>query len=142
MKETIVVGNVTGLRELFDKVRIALRDTGEVVEITVRKYRDTRTSAQNRRMWSMLNDVAQQVEWGGEKLDAEDWKDLITAALNREQKLVRGLNGGLVALGSRTSRMTIAEMTEVMDYLSAWGAQQEPQVRFKVEDTGLLRSAA
>lgn len=142
MKETIVVGNVTGLRELFDKVRIALRDTGEVVEITVRKYRDTRSSAQNRRMWSMLNDVAQQVEWGGEKLDAEDWKDLITAALNREQKLVRGLNGGLVALGSRTSRMTIAEMTEVMDYLSAWGAQQEPQVRFKVEDTGLLRSAA
>jgi hypothetical protein len=81
---------------------------------------DTRSTAQNALMWSCLSDVARQVEWHGQKLDEEAWKDMATAALKR-QRVVPGIDGGFVVLGQRTSKMTIAEMTELIDFLHAFG---------------------
>jgi hypothetical protein len=84
---------------------------------------DTRSSAQNSLMWSCLSDVAKQIEWHGQKLDEEAWKDMATAALKR-QRVVPGLDGGFVVLGQRTSKMTVAEMTELIDFLHAFGDQR------------------
>ena len=39
-------------------------------------------------------------------------------------KVVPGLDGGFVVLGQATSKMTIAEMGELMELISAFGAQQ------------------
>jgi len=83
---------------------------------------ETRTTAQNRLMWSCLADVARQVEWHGQRLDAEAWKDMATAALKR-QRVVPGIDGGFVVLGQRTSKMTKAEMSELVDFLRAFGDQ-------------------
>lgn len=87
----------------------------------------TRSSEQNRRMWAMLRDVSQQVDWHGNKLNEEEWKDVFTAAIKR-QKVVPGLDGGFVVCGTRTSKMTKAEMVELLDLIEAFGAQHE--VRF------------
>ena len=84
---------------------------------------ETRTTAQNRLLWSSLADVARQVEWHGQKLDAEAWKDMATAALKR-QRVVPGIDGGFVVLGQRTSRMTKAEMSELVDFLHCFGDQR------------------
>jgi hypothetical protein len=81
---------------------------------------DTRSTAQNSLMWSCLADVAKQVDWHGQSLDEEAWKDMATAALKR-QRVVPGIDGGFVVLGQRTSKMTIAEMTELIDFLHAFG---------------------
>ena len=81
---------------------------------------ETRSSAQNALMWSCLSDIAKQVDWHGQKLDEEAWKDMATAALKR-QRVVPGIDGGFVVLGQRTSKMTIQEMTEVIDFLHAFG---------------------
>lgn len=84
---------------------------------------ETRSTAQNALMWSCLADVARQVEWHGQRLDEEAWKDMATAALKR-QRVVPGIDGGFVVLGQRTSKMTIAEMTELIDFLHAFGDER------------------
>ena len=88
----------------------------------------TRSSEQNARMWAMLHEVSTQVDWHGQKLSDGEWKDVFTAALKR-QKVVPGLDGGFVVLGSSTRRMTISEMSELMELIAAFGA--EHNVRFK-----------
>ena len=88
----------------------------------------TRTIEQNNRMWAMLGDVARQVNWHGQYLQDHEWKDIFTAALKR-QKVVPGLDGGFVVLGTSTRRMTIGEMSELMELMAAFGAEHD--VRFK-----------
>lgn len=87
---------------------------------------EKRSDPQNRLMWSCLGDLARQVEWHGQKLDAEAWKDMATAALKR-QRVVPGIDGGFVVLGQRTSQMTKAEMTELIDFVRAFGDQRGVQ---------------
>lgn len=83
----------------------------------------TRSIEQNKRLWAMLRDIAKQVVWHGQKLIDSEWKDVFTAALKR-QKVVPGIDGGFVVLGTSTSRMTVAEMGELMDLMEAFGADQ------------------
>lgn len=99
----------------------ALLIAGHRVELSAKT--ETRSSAQNRLMWSRLGELARGVDWYGRKLSAEEWKDVLSASL-RKQDFVPGINGGFVVLGQRTSRMTVQEMTEMLDLISAFGAQQ------------------
>lgn len=84
----------------------------------------TRSLEQNARLWAMLTDVSRQVDWYGQKLTPEEWKDVFSAAL-RQQKVVPGIeNGKFVVLGQRTSQMTRAQMTELQDFMEAFGAER------------------
>ncbi|MCA3735826.1 MAG: recombination protein NinB [Phenylobacterium sp.] len=93
-----------------------------------------RTSDQNARMWAMLTEVARQVEWGGLKLSADDWKLIFMAALKQELRMVRNLDGtGFVQLGRSSSDLSVAEMGDLMDLIAAFGAREgvtfaEPKV--------------
>jgi hypothetical protein len=82
-----------------------------------------RSLPQNDRMWAMLDDIARYVDWHGQRLAKEEWKDIFTAALKR-QKVVPGLDGGFVVLGSSTSRMGKAELSELIDLIAAFGAER------------------
>lgn len=92
---------------------------------------ETRSLAQNARLWAMLDDISRQVDWYGRKLTAENWKHVFTAALSK-QDVVPGLDGGFVVLGQATSKMTKAEMSELQELMQAFGAQQG--VRFSAPD--------
>jgi hypothetical protein len=83
-----------------------------------------RTLPQNDRMWLMLTAVAEQVEWYGQKLSADDWKDVFSASL-RKARVVPGLDPGTyVPLGMRTSDMGKDEMTVLMDLIEAFAAER------------------
>jgi hypothetical protein len=84
----------------------------------------TRSLDQNAKLWACLSDLASQVVWHGQRLEASEWKDVMTAALKR-QKVVPGLEGGFVVLGSSTSRMGKAELSELIDLIHAFGAQHD-----------------
>lgn len=84
---------------------------------------EKRSSDQNRLMWAALADVSRQVDWHGQKLEAGEWKDVFTAALKR-QKVVPGIEGGFVVLGSSTSRMSKPEFSELMELVFAFGAER------------------
>jgi len=91
------------------------------------EFKETkRTIPQNDRMHAMLTDVARQVEWAGAKRNVEAWKDIFTAALrsaNHGLDVVPGINGGFVLLGMHTSRMTKAELGDLMTLVEAFGAE-------------------
>jgi hypothetical protein len=53
---------------------------------------------------------------------------VLTAAL-KKQKIVPGIEGGFVVIGARTSKMTVAEMNEVIELSTMFGAQQGVKFR-------------
>ena len=83
----------------------------------------TRTLEQNARMWAQLADIAKQVDWYGHRLTSEEWKDVFSAAL-KKQKAVPGLDGGFVVCGQRTSKMTVAEMGDLIELMNAFCAER------------------
>jgi hypothetical protein len=107
-----------------------LADAPEGWVVTVKP--PTRSLDQNAKLWACLSDLASQVVWHGQRLEAPEWKDVMTAALKR-QKVVPGLEGGFVVLGSSTSRMGKAELSELIDLIHAFGAQHD--VTFNHEAT-------
>lgn len=82
----------------------------------------TRSLDANAKMWAALQDIANQVDWYGEKHSKEDWKDILTASW-KKQRAVPGVDGGFVVLGARTSKMTVSEMSELIELIHAFGAQ-------------------
>ena len=83
---------------------------------------ETRSSAQNARLWALLTEISQQVNWYGRKLTAEEWKHVFSASL-KKQDVVPGLDGGFVVLGLSTSKMTKGEMADLQTLIEAFGAQ-------------------
>ena len=96
--------------------------------LTLEVRPEKRSDAQNRRLWAMLADISAQVDWYGQKLTSEEWKDVFSASLKRT-KVVPGLDGGFVVCGQSTSRMTRAEMCELQELMEAFGAQQGVKFR-------------
>lgn len=92
---------------------------GHVVSIKA----PTRSLMQNNRLWALLTDVSRQVEWYGRKLSPENWKDIFTAAL-KKQDVVPGIDGGFVVLGMSTSKMTKTEMVDLQELISAFGSER------------------
>lgn len=98
---------------------VTLAPEGMVVEIKPK----TRSLEQNAALWAMLTDVSRQVDWHGQKLTPEDWKHVFSASL-KQQRAVPGLDGGFVVLGQSTSKMTVREMSDLMEVISAFGAER------------------
>lgn len=115
-----------------DRQKIArwAQQTSEGTVVTFRKK--SRSTEQSAKMWAMLGEVAAQVDWYGQKLDAEAWKDVFTASL-RHARVVPGIDKGtFVPLGMHTSTMTIEEMSNLIELVYAFGAEhgvtfKEPQ---------------
>ena len=86
----------------------------------------TRNLEQNARLWASLTEVSRQVDWHGNHLTPEEWKDVFSAALKR-QKVVPGIDGGFVVIGARTSKMGKREFSELLELVYAFGAQHGVQ---------------
>lgn len=94
---------------------------GGPVLVTLR--RPYRSLLQNSKLWCLLKDISDQVEWDGNRLSPEDWKDVLTAAYS-EQRSVPGINGGIVFLGIRTSKLSKEEFAELIELIYAFGTDQ------------------
>lgn len=83
-----------------------------------------RTLPQNDRFWAMLTDVAQQVEHMGQRYTPDEWKILFMHACGREVKFLPGLDGKtFVPWGQSSSDLSKEEMTELIEFIFAWGAE-------------------
>lgn len=83
----------------------------------------TRTLDQNAKLWPMLGDISKQVDWYGQKLTSDEWKDVFSAAL-KKQKVVPGLDGGFVVCGQRTSQMGKKDFSELIELMYAFGSER------------------
>jgi NinB protein len=114
-------GPVTRARaaRLLDKVALGTR---------VEFKGGRRTLPQNDKMWAMLTDVSRQQTWPpgphGIKLIPDDWKKLFLDALKREVRTVPNLDlTGFVNLGNSSSDLSKDEMSQLIELIAAWGAQ-------------------
>ena len=83
-----------------------------------------RNSEQNAKMWAMLADIENQTDWHGIKLNAEEWKDLLSAGLV-QSRVVPNLEGnGFVILGQRTSKLTKSQFAALIELLYAFGTER------------------
>jgi hypothetical protein len=86
----------------------------------------TRSLEQNAALWAKLGEIAAQVVWHGRNLSPESWKTIFTASL-KKQDVVPGIDGGFVVMGTSTSRMTKAELSDLLELITAFGAQHDVQ---------------
>lgn len=84
----------------------------------------TRSLDQNARLWSMLGEVSEQVEWYGQHLSPEDWKTMFTASLKKSRVVPSLEPGGFVVMGLHTSKMTKAELSALMELIEAFGSER------------------
>lgn len=83
-----------------------------------------RSTDQNARMWAMLTEVAQQVEYHGLKLTPDDWKLIFLDALKREVRMVPNLDGnGFVSLGRSSSDLDKSEFSDLIELIFKFGAE-------------------
>lgn len=139
-KHRFVIRTADRVRDIMRMAYLAatqLAANDEVFEVILCPVKSRRTLEQNALMWAMLGDIAKVVPWVidgvSRHIDAEDWKDIFTAALRHEMRVAQGINGGVVLLGARTSRMTVAQMSDLIELMNAFCAERGillPEHRF------------
>lgn len=92
---------------------------GHVVKIS----EATRTLDQNALLWPLLQKVSDGVDWYGQKMSKEDWKDVFSASL-KKQRAVPGLDGGFVVCGQSTSKMGKREFSDLIEIIYAFAASK------------------
>ena len=83
-----------------------------------------RTLDQNAMLWACLTDVADQARHMGRAYPSETWKALFMHALGREVQFLPTLDGQSVfPLGFKSSDLSKAEMSDLIEFILAWGAE-------------------
>lgn len=119
MKQTFVLRDSNIRQHIISTIQQLPANTSKPYQIVIQE--DTRSLAQNRMLWSCLNDVSRQVIWYGRKMDSESWKHVFSASL-KKQDTVPGIDGGFVVLGQSTSKMRVSEMRDLITLIHAFGA--------------------
>ncbi len=97
----------------------------------------TRSLDQNAAQWPILQAFSDQIEWpvNGKmvRMTPDEWKDVLTAAFKQEQvRVAMGLDGGLVMLGQRTSKFTVRQFSEWMEFLTSTAIDRGVNLQGKV----------
>lgn len=119
MKQTFVLRDSNIRQHIISTIQQLPANPSKPYQIIIQE--DTRSLAQNRMLWSCLNDVSSQVVWYGRKMDPESWKHVFSASL-KKQDTVPGIDGGFVVLGQLTSKMRVSEMRDLITLIHAFGA--------------------
>ncbi len=107
--------------------RQAVQDAPEGYAVTISE--PTRNLEQNSAQWPILQAFADQLQWpvNGkmEWITPEEFKDVLTCAFRRESvRVAMGMDGGMVMLGSRTSKFSKAQFGEWLEFLHATAADR------------------
>lgn len=96
----------------------------------------TRSLDQNAAMWPILQAFADQLQWpvNGAMvwMTPDEWKDVLSAAYKRESvRVAMGMDGGMVMLGSRTSKFGVREMSEFIEFLHATAVARDVDLTYR-----------
>lgn len=105
-------------RSLIDKAPV-----GAILNIREAK----RTTDQNSKLWAMLSDVS-RAKPEGRKYTADMWKTVFLNACGYQVQFLLGLDGEPFPAGFRSSRLTVAQMSDLITFIYQFG--DEHQVRW------------
>ena len=92
------------------------------VDAVVKVSAAKRSDDQNAKMWAMLSDISRAKPEGRMHIP-EVWKCIFMAALGHEVKFEMGLDNQPFPIGFRTSRLTKAHMSDLIEFIYAYGSQ-------------------
>jgi hypothetical protein len=98
---------------------VARAPEGYVVEIRAPR----RTLDQNALLWALLTEVS-IAKPGGRTHTPEVWKCLFMAACGHAVAFETGLDGRPFPVGFRSSKLTKAQMSDLIEFVHAWCAEQ------------------
>ena len=84
----------------------------------------TRNLEQNAKMWAMLSELSAQTDWHGNKLNPEEWKDLLSAGLVQAKVVPNMTGNGFVILGQRTSTLSRSQFAALIELITAFGVER------------------
>jgi NinB protein len=82
-----------------------------------------RTLEQNDCMWAMLTDIARQKTLNGRRWSTGQWKVIFLEALGRETAFIPSLDGKFIPYGQSSSDLSVEEMSNLIEFMFAWGAE-------------------
>lgn len=83
-----------------------------------------RSLDQNAKMWVLLSEVAAQATHLARRYTADQWKVLFLHACGREVQFLPALDGStFIPWGQRSSDLSRLEMSELIEFILAWGTQ-------------------
>jgi hypothetical protein len=104
------------------------------LETVIEFRRARRSTPQNDRMWAMLTDIAEQKTLHGNHYKPDQWKVIFMQALGHEMGIAPTLDGSTwFPLGYSSSKLTKEEMSNLIDFMHAWGAEND--VKFNDGET-------
>jgi len=90
----------------------------------VRFQQKTRTLEQSARMWAMLGEASKQGTLDNRQFTPNKWKCIFMRAMGKEIEYLPELDGSShFPSGFRSSDLGIREMSDLMEFMSAWGAE-------------------
>ena len=92
-------------------------------KVVIRLGRERRSLDQNKKLWPMLSDISNQVNWYGKKIQPIDWKTIFMAALLGGE-VVPGINGGFVIIGLSTSKLSKEKFSDLIEFMYAFGSER------------------
>lgn len=82
----------------------------------------TRSNEQNAKLWAMLSDLS-RAKPEGRMHTPEVWKQLVMHACGHAVQFEIGLNGQPFPTGFRSSRLTKAQMSDLIEWIYSYGAE-------------------
>jgi len=123
MKQLFILAHELARRNAMQAVMEA--PTGYAVEIKPKN----RTLDQNAKIHALIQKISQKVIWAGKAQEVETWKRLLTAAWLRARgepvEMLPAIDGyGVDIVFRPTSKLTVEEMSEFIEYVQAWAVNQ------------------
>jgi len=127
MKQLFILAHELARKNAMQAVLEA--PTGYAVEIKPKN----RTLDQNAKIHALIQEISRVVVWAGKLQEVETWKRLLTAAWLRARgepvEMLPAIDGyGVDVVFRPTSKLTVEEMSEFIEYVHAWAAEQGIQI--------------
>lgn len=87
---------------------------------------ERRSDDQNAKMWAMLSDVSRAKPEGRRHIP-EIWKCIFMAACGHEVAFEQGLDGKPFPIGFHSSKLTKAQMSDLIEMIYSYGARHGVQ---------------
>jgi hypothetical protein len=97
-----------------------------------RRQEEIRNLEQNKKFHAAIRDVAEQCEWAGERMDAEDWKRLFLAAAHGQKCVPNPFDphAAFVVINARRSRgLNVPDMADLITQIIVFGNERGVQWR-------------
>lgn len=87
----------------------------------------TRSSEQNNLLWALLSEVS-RAKPDGRQHTPDVWKCLFMSACGHAVQFEAGLDGAPFPIGFRSSRLSKAQMTDLIEFIFSWCAEKGIQL--------------